>query len=143
MMAAMPMMADSMGGVELSLKFSVVQILMLAAIMLVMVYLYVSLVALVAVIAKTAKEAQTYVTPIYIIVILAGMLTMFQGGIEKPLYQYAIPVYGNSLAIQNLMTNELTIQQLGLSVGGSLFLAIILTGLLTKAFNSEKVMFNA
>lgn len=143
MIAAMPMMADGMGEMQFSVSFSVSQIIMLVVIMMVMVYLYVSLVSVAAVIAKTAKEAQTYVSPIYMIVLVAGMITMFQGGIEKPLYLYGIPVYGNALAIQNLMTNELTLQQFGLSVGGTLLVACIFTMLLTKAFNSEKIMFNA
>lgn len=145
MVAAMPMMAKSMGGTEMNvaIRFSVSQILMLAVIMLCMVILYVALVGLVAIVAKTSKEANTYVSPIYIVVLLAGMITMFQGGMEKQTYLFAIPVYGNSLAIQNLMTNELTMTQFGLAVGSTVLLAAIIMALLTKAFNSEKVMFNA
>lgn len=145
MIVAMPMMAKNMGEKEttFNVNFSVEQMVMLFIIMLCMVILYVAIVGLVSIVAKTSKEANTYVSPIYIIVLLAGMITMFQGGIEKQLYQYAIPIYGNSLAIQNLMTNELTLIQFGLSIGSTILLAIILTVLLTKAFNSEKVMFNA
>lgn len=145
MIVAMPMMAGSLmgNGASAGISFSVLEAIELLIIMLVMVYVYVGLVALVSVIAKTAKEANTYVSPIYIVVIVAGLLTMYQGGIKKPLYMYAIPVYGNSLAIQNLMTKELTLTQFGLSLAGTLVLAIILTGLLTKAFKSEKIMFNA
>lgn len=146
MILSMPMMAKSMSnGVEMnvSLHFTFKQIIMLIIIMMCMVILYVALVGLVAIIAKTSKEANTYVSPIYIVVLLAGMITMFQGGMEKRWYQFAIPVYGNSLAIQNLMTNELTFLQFGLAVGSTLLLAIILMALLTKSFNSEKVMFNA
>lgn len=144
MIVAMPMMASSFGeDGGISVKFSPLQIVQMLIIMLIMVYLYVGLVALVAVIAKTAKEANTYVSPIYIVVIVAGLLTMYQGGFEKPMYSYAIPIYGNSLAIQNLMTNELTWTQFFCSIGGTAALAIIITVLLTKAFNNEKVMFNA
>lgn len=146
MIAAMPLMADTFTGgadVPIAVKFSILQMLQLLVIMLIMVYLYVGLVALVAVVAKTAKEANTYVSPIYIVVIVAGLLTMYQGGFAKPLYMYAIPVYGNSLAIQNLMTNELTWAQFGASVAGTGALAAIVTILLTSAFKSEKIMFNA
>ncbi len=145
MILSMPMMAKTMGGAEMnvSFHFTLKQIIMLIIIMMCMVILYVALVGLVAIIAKTSKEANTYVSPIYIVVLLAGMITMFQGGMKKQWYQFAIPVYGNSLAIQNLMTNELTFLQFGLAVGSTLFLAIILMALLTKSFNSEKVMFNA
>lgn len=146
MIIAMPMMTEGLmgdSGATSSIRFSVIEALQLLIIMLVMVYVYVGLVALVSVIAKTAKEANTYVSPIYIIVIVAGLITMYQGGIKKPLYMYAIPVYGNSLAIQNLMTKELTLAQFGVSILGTFILAAILTALITKAFKSEKIMFNA
>ncbi|WP_312101851.1 ABC transporter permease [Lachnoclostridium sp.] len=145
MIIAMPMMERNLGsqGGPISVRFEVTQVVALFITMIVMVYLYVGLVALVSVFAKTAKEASSYISPLYIVIIVAGMLTMFQGGIEKPLYQYAIPVYGNSLAIQNIMTNELTLTQFTISSCSTLILAIFVTIAIAKAFNSEKIMFNA
>ena len=146
MLIAMPLMADSFAPGEeipISVSFNALQIVQLLILMVVMVYLYVAVVAFVAVIAKSSKEATSYVSPIYIVVMLCGMLTMFSGGTEKALETFAIPIYGNALAIQNLLTNELTMEQFLLSVGGTLLCGIICTVLLTKAFNSEKVMFNA
>ena len=49
----------------------------------------------------------------------------------------------SGLSGQNIMTNELTALQLGYSLCGNLLLALILTLAVTKAFNSEKIMFNA
>lgn len=146
MIVAMPVMMKSISnGAELpfTLHFSAVQVIELLVIMMVMVYLYVAIVSLVAVLARNAKEANAYVSPIYIAVIVAGMLTMYQGGVDKALFSYAIPVYGNAVAIQSLLTNELTVLQFGLSVGGTALAAAVLTFLITKAFQSEKVMFNA
>ena len=146
MLIAMPLMADSFAPGEeipISVNFSALQIIELVVIMVVMVYLYVAVVAFVSVIAKSSKEATSYVSPIYIVVMLCGLMTMYSGGTEKALGTFAVPIYGNALAIQNLMTNELTMEQFLLSVGGTLVSGIIFTVLLTKAFNSEKVMFNA
>lgn len=146
MMAGMPLMKDMFGAGEeipLSVSFSTLQIIQLILIMVVMVYLYVALISFVSVIAKSAKEATTYVSPIYILVMLSGLLTMYTGGMEKSVGSYAIPVYGNALAIQNLLTNELTMEQFLLSLCGTLLCGIVFTLLLTRAFNSEKVMFNA
>lgn len=146
MLAAMPMMGGVLGAgedAELTVKFSALQVVQLLVLMIIMVYLYVALVAFLAVIAKSSKEANTYVSPVYIVVMLCGMLTMFSGGKEKALGSFAIPVYGNALAIQNMLTNELTMEQFLFSAGGTLACGILLTVLLTKAFNSEKIMFNA
>ena len=96
-------------------------------IMVVMVYLYVAVVAFVSVIAKSSKEATSYVSPIYIVVMLCGLMTMYSGGTEKALGTFAVPIYGNAGAIKNLMTNELTMEQFLLSVGGTLVCGIIFT----------------
>jgi len=144
MVIALPFMGDAMmGGAETSLSFTPVQILQLLAIMLLMVYLYVAVIALFAVIAKDTKEASSYISPIYIVVIVAGMLTMFTGGGETPIYKYAIPIYGNALAIKDLIVNELTLVNFGATLAGTAITAVVITMLITKAFNSERSMFNA
>lgn len=124
-------------------SFNAVQILELVAIMLSLDYLYVGVVGLLATIAKDTKVASTYVSPCYIVVLMCGMLTMFTTGKEVPFYRYMIPVYGNAMAIKDICSNELSALNFAGSVGATLILGIILTIGVTKAFNSEKVMFNA
>lgn len=146
MIIAMPMMFKNMGVDEMEgmkLSFTSVQMAQLIIIMLVLVFFYVTIVSFISVLSRTAKEANTYVTPIYIIVLLAGMITMFTGGTTPDLPFYAIPVYGSAISIQDLLVGELTIAKFGLNIAGTIVLSIILAGCITKAFNSEKVMFNA
>ena len=146
MALAMPMMMKSMTGgadINLNVSFSFGQIISLILILVTLVYLYVALISLVAVVAKNVKEASTYVTPLYIVVLLAGMITMFQGGTQRSDILHIVPVYGTALSVQNLMTNELSSLQLGYSLLGNVLLAILLTFCITKAFNNEKIMFNA
>ena len=130
-------------GSGIVVNFSPIQIGMLLIIILTLVYLYVSIVSLTSVLAKTAKEAGTYLSPIYIIVLVAGMITMFTSNSEPTLGLYAIPVYGSAISIQGILMGELTWVQFALTIGGSVGFSAILTALITKAFNSEKVMFNA
>ncbi len=147
MMIAMPMMGGAMGDMAEEgfggLSFGIVQALQLLVIMLVMVYLYVAIIGLLAVIAKDVKTASTYISPVYIVVILAGMMTMFNSGKDRPIYHYMIPVYGNALAIGDLCGNELTTPNFIACLAGSAIVAVILTAAVTRAFNSEKIMFNA
>lgn len=125
------------------LKFTPVEIIQLFVLLIALVYLYVSMVALVAVYARTQKEAGTYVTPLYILVMLGSIMTMFSTGGSKGLHYYAIPIYNGSIAIQNLLVGEITMVQLGLTVGSLAAVALIITAFITKAFNNERVMFNA
>ena len=149
MMIAMPVM-NAMGGSETELSgalsgldLSIVQGLQLLAIMLTLVFLFVSIIALLAVRAKDVKTASTYISPVYIVVMVAGMLTMFMSGAEVPTIRYAIPVYGGAIAVKDLCTGELTAVNFLASIGGAIIVAIICTVLITKSFNDEKVMFNA
>ncbi|BCN28976.1 ABC transporter permease [Anaeromicropila herbilytica] len=145
MIVAFPMMMKNMSDsadLGLTMSFSAVQIIELLAIMLTLVFLYVGLVAGVAVFARTAKEATTYVTPIYIIVLVAGMITMVSSGTPDS-YYFAIPVYGSALSIQGLLTGDLTTVQLAFALLSNVGLGAILTAVISSAFNNEKVMFNA
>ena len=127
------------GGVS----FSALQIVELLLIMLALVLFYVSLVALVAVYSGNTKTASSAISPIYLVIIALGMVTMFRTGTDTPAYFYAIPVYGNALAVGDVCSGELTLVNFLVSFVGTTAIAGILTALVTKAFNNEKLMFNA
>lgn len=147
MIIAFSLMGDSMGGSAMSgfggVKFGLAQSLELLVTMLVLDYFYIAIVAFLSVLAKDSKTASTLISPVYIVVILMGVLTMFNSGAEIPLAKYAIPIYGNALCIRNICTNELLLSQFGVSLSGIIAASVLLTVGITKAFNSEKVMFNA
>lgn len=145
MVVSMPIMLRNLGdnAEGLSMSFSTAQVLMLLAVVLVLIYLYVAIVSFAAVLSKTSKEASTYVSPIYIVVLVAGMITMFTGNSEIKDILYAIPVYGSALSMQGILSGEITMIQFGLTMLGTIISSGILTFLITKAFNSERIMFNA
>jgi sodium transport system permease protein len=145
MLVSLPSMSSSFGLDEGTggISFSAVQILELVAIMVAMVFLYASIVAITSVLAKNAKEAGTYVTPFYMVIMILGLITIFQFDSAKQDLVYAIPVYGNSLAIQSLLVNDLTPLQFLASIGSTLAISVVLMVGISKAFSSEKIMFNA
>ena len=127
---------------QINLAFTPLEILQLLVIMILVVYLYVALVAMVAVVAKTSKEASTYVMPIYIVVMLGSIMT-YMGSGQSKLEYFLIPIYNSAVCMQNVLMGELTFAQFGLTIGTTALVAALVTGLITKAFNSEKIMFNA
>ena len=46
---------------------------------------------MVAVFAKNVKEASSYISPVYILVLVAGMITMYTSA-DGVFYKYLIPV---------------------------------------------------
>ena len=129
------------GGADAGFKlsFSISQIVMLAVLLIALAFLYSTIIALFSVFAKTVKEASTYVMPAYMVVLVVGIMTMFNAG-ETPMYAYLIPVYNSSMAFKGILTQEITAFQYGMTLGITLLVGTILTGVIVKAFESEKVM---
>ncbi|MGN1084580.1 MAG: ABC transporter permease [Lachnospiraceae bacterium] len=146
MIFAMPMM---MGGIEeeaglpMNISLSPLQAVELLALMVSLVLIYVAALCLVSVFAKNAKEANAYVMPLYMIVLVLGMMTMFKSGMETSQTMYAIPVYGTALSIQSLVTGELTMVQFGCSVLSNVVCMLLMVVGVVKVFNNEKIMLNA
>ncbi|MGN0480490.1 MAG: ABC transporter permease, partial [Lachnospiraceae bacterium] len=92
--------------------------------------------------AKNTKEASTYVMPAYILVIGVGMVAMF-GEASTDVVPYAIPFYNCSITLKSLLTGDLTAMQFAVSAISTFVAGGVITVLIGKLFNSEKVMFNA
>lgn len=138
---AMNSMADEDTISEISLSFTPTQIIQFVILMFGVVLMYVAIIAVIAVFAKSVKEATTYVSPAYILVLVAGMVTMYKD--SSSLVEYAIPLYNSSVAFKGILTREITTPEFLLTVVSTYAFAAILVAVITKAFNSEKVMFNA
>ena len=146
MILAMPMMMGGMGeetGLAMNISLSPVQALELFALMVSLVLIYVGALCLVSVFAKNAKEANAYVMPLYMIVLVLGLMTMFKSGMETSQTMYAIPVYGTALSIQGIITSEITLLQFGSSVLSNLLCTVIIVIAVAKVFNNEQIMLNA
>lgn len=129
-------------GQDTAVKFTFAQFGQIALIMLSMAFLMVAMISIIATYSKNAKEAGTYIAPLYIVVIVAGVLTMTSTGEVSPL-QYLIPIYGSCLAIGRSIIAELTVTNLLYSIGSNLLIGLIFSYIVAKMFGSEKIMFNS
>ena len=101
-----------------------------------------SAISLLSALAKDVKNAGTMVVPFMMVVMLAGLLPMFQDGAPDNLLVYLIPFY-NSIEI---MTAVFLHETAWLPVIVTLASDVVYTGIavwgLTRMFNSEKIMFS-
>lgn len=140
MVVCAPMMMDSFGGAgDLNIQLSIRQILMLAFLLVAISFLYSSIIALFSVFAKSVKEASTYVMPAYMLILVIGLVTMFNFG-ETDSSSYMIPLYNAALTLQGILTQETTLAQYAVTLVETLVIGGVLTGVIVKAFESEKVM---
>jgi len=109
---------------------------------IVLTMLYVALISLVSVYARNVKEAGTYITPVYMLVMLLGVLTTF-GTSQPDLWVFGIPIYGNIMLMKMSLSYEMTWQMLVLNTAVSLVFLAIMVSIIRRMFNSERVMFNA
>lgn len=141
MVAFMPQMMGGLSseelGIDLTLKPE--QIAMLAFLLIAIAFLYSAIIVLVSVFAKTIKEANSYVMPVYMVILILGITTMFTTGAPKEWF-YVIPIYNTSLTLQGILTQEVTMTQYGMTLGVTLLAGGILIAAIAKAFESEKVM---
>ncbi len=145
MALAMPMMISGMAGsgVDVTVHFAASQLIELMILLIMLAYLYVALISALSIKAKDVKTASTYVSPLYIVIMIAALMTMFTGSKTPAAIMHAVPVYGTALSVQKIMTNSLGVLEFLYSVAGNLLLAVLCTVSVTRSFNSEKVMFNA
>ena len=142
MVAFMPLMSKSMlgtSGENLNISLNANQIAMLAVLLIGVAFLYSTMIALTSVFAKTIKEATTYVMPLYMVVLVVGLMTMFTTG-NTDGKMYYIPVYNISLVLKGILSHEVTMAQYGVTVAMTFAIGFLLVGIIVKAFESEKVM---
>lgn len=132
-------------GAEVSLTglaFTPVHYFMLLIVLIMQVGIFVAVICLISVIAKSVKEAGTYISPIYMFVMVSAFATVFTSG-DVELYKFAIPVLGNVFAIKELFTLDLTMVEFSVTVGVSALIIGVLLKLVAIAFNNERIMFNS
>lgn len=126
---------------RLSLNFTSVQIVQFVVLLLGLVLLYVGIIGFVSLMAKNIKEAQSFIMPVYIIVMFAGMITMYSGDVTSG--SYMIPVYNTSAAFKGIFERTITMNQYLTSTIITYAFAGVMVWLMAKAMNSEKIMLNA
>lgn len=90
--------------------------------------------------AKSVKEAGTLITPLMILIIILGVVSMVIPGASVGLY--AIPLLGCELAMSAIFTFSITPLGFALAIISNLVLAVILVVVLSLMFCSERIMFN-
>lgn len=106
------------------------------------VLLLVTAVSIISAFAKTIKEAQGYVSPLMILTMLVGVTGMFGGGIKQSIVYYLIPLYNSVQSMVGIFSFDIVPQYIGVTVAANLVFTGIGVFVLSKMFNSERVIFS-
>lgn len=142
MLCSFPAFALFLSASGMSFSLSFFQGAALLLLIVTLVFLYVAIIGVCAVFAKNMKEASTYLMPAYMLVIVMGMMTMFVTK-ETSTTSYLIPLYGSSMALRNVLTQQISAGQVFLTAGVNLVSGFILCAIMTKGFLNERVTLSA
>lgn len=106
------------------------------------VILIMSIVSVLSAFAKNIKEAGLISMPLMIISMVVGVTTMFNQGSTSPIYLYLIPLYNVALGLSNTFLLEITGLEIFVIIVSNITFFTIFAYILTKQFDSEKIMFS-
>ena len=93
--------------------------------------------------AKSVKEAGTAVSPLMILVMVLSVTTMMGGGAPEEPYLYLIPLYNSVQCMNGIFSFTMLPVNFVITVVSNLVYTGLLVFILTKMFDSEKIMYNA
>ena len=115
--------------------------LLLFAVIITTVLLFVVMISLVSAYAKSIKEATSLASVIMIFNVLISVTSM-TGKSSQNIGTYFIPIYNSISSISSILSLEFNSINFLVTILTNLFFTGIGTYLLTKMFNSERIMFN-
>ncbi|MEH2942733.1 ABC transporter permease subunit [Lachnospiraceae bacterium KK002] len=116
--------------------------LMLLLVILSTVLVIVAIVSIVSAFAKNVKEASGWVTPIMIISMLLGVTSMVESLCKTEPVWFLIPLYNSVQCMNGIFSLNMNMVNIAVTVAANICYAGIGVFVLTKMFDSEKVMFS-
>ena len=141
-MLSLPKMVQGMGeDASISNVYQPSDYVLLLFVILTATLLMVGLISIISALAKTIKEASTAVMPLMIIVMVLAISTMMGKGTPTEFYWYLIPLYNNVQCLSGIFSMDFNIVNIVITVVFDVIYAGVLVGVLSKLFNSERIMY--
>ena len=115
---------------------------LLLAVVLSTVLLVIALISIISAAARSVKEAGTTVSPQLQLVILVGITSKLGGGAPQQPLLYLIPLYNSVQAMSAILAFAADPLCIALTVASNVLYAAFGAWVLTRMFNSEKIMFS-
>ena len=126
----------------MELNYTVSDYLVILLIILATVLIMASAVSLLSALAKDVKNAGTMITPFMLVIMLCGLMPMFQSGASENLTAYLIPFYNSIQVMTAVFAHKMRWIPVIVTVAANVVYTGIAVWGLTRMYNSEKVMFS-
>lgn len=113
----------------------------LIVIILSTVILFITIISVLSAYAKTVKEASTLVLPVMLLVLFAGLSSMYSSEAKTEIYWYFIPILNSVQSLIGIFARSASAVNIAVSAGVNVVVSAMGMLILRKMFNSEKIMF--
>lgn len=140
LMLSVPKLMGNNIDVDLSIYYRADTLMMLLLIIMTTVLVFTVLISLISTYAKSIKEANGLATPMMILIMLVGVTTLMGTAVSNH-FLYLIPVYNSVNALLSIFSLKVDMLNLVLTIVSNIAVTGLGVFILTRMFNSEKVMF--
>lgn len=137
---SLPKMMGADMGLDSSV-YTVTDFALLLGIVLSTVLVLVAAISVISAMSKSVKEAGTAVSPLMLLVMFISLMPMLGGDAPKKLFVFMIPLYNSVNCMNGIFSFNYEPIQVVATIVINLVTTGVLTFVLTKLFDSEKVMF--
>ena len=107
------------------------------------IILMVAVISVLSAFAKSVKEATTLISPLMVVIMVMTFLPMFsKGDSETPITLFLLPIYNSILCMNKIFTFSYSNVDVLIAVAANIVYTGVLVLVLTKMFDSEKIMFS-
>lgn len=135
------MMSGEDADVDLGFNYVMSDYIVILLIIFATVLIMASAVSLLSALAKDVKSAGTMITPFMLVIMLAGLLPMFQDGVSESIVNYVVPFYNSISALTSVFAHKIVWTNIIVCLAANVAYTGIAVWGLTRMFNSEKIMF--
>ena len=136
------MIQADVAGMDIGLHYTGADYVVLLITILATVLIMASLVSILSALAKDVKNAGTMIVPFMLVVMFCGLMPMFQSGTQEHLTAYLIPFYNSVQVMTSVFAHEMKWMPVIVTLAANVVYTGIAVWILTRLFNSEKVMFS-
>jgi sodium transport system permease protein len=135
--------ASIAGGIEgVNFGISITTIFLLFLVLLPLVGVVSSVLVMVGIFARNIREASSYITPIYMLTIFLGIISISQG-MELTDKMFLVPVLNSTFVFKELLMDKIYWDHIITTFGANMVIAGLALLGATRLFNKEEVLFRS
>ena len=140
-MLSLPNLMGGSGMDEMKFGYTVTDYAVLLVVIISTTLIIVGAISIVSAFAKSVKEAGSMCTPLMLVVTLTGVTNMMSNGMPEEIFWYFIPIYNTVQCMNGVFSMDYQLLSVLVTVVANLAYAGVFVVVLTKLFNSERIMY--